>query len=390
MTGGQATTLNLLAGSEIIGAIDLDGSDDVDIANIYAGSISATLTFVNTESINLIGPGVKLGDTVVSVDGTAEAARSVTLSSVTSSIHDLIGQRMARSSKPASAQVAASTESSAIPLEQHKPLFWGQVFGTSLDREAEGSARAYEHEHSGINFGYEWAFNQARVGLVGGLVNSDTDGQAASFSTNADHYYVGAYGNHKIQHFNMTASLLAGYGSHDNERLVVDNLKGYERAKSDFDSVFVSPSLTLASAYTVSDKLELRPSASVSYSVAWLEDYSESGTSQSNLSVDERKIQVLTTKLQVAAAYAYAVDNEFEFRVGLNSRYSDDDDTKISIGGKQSKFGNVGDESVTGGFVGARLRASNSGQLALVADIELGGNNDEDYARGNLSLEFTF
>ena len=390
--GANYSTLNLLPGSRVLGSIDLGGSDGGvgDVANIYAGSVSATLKFVNTETINLMAPGVKLNNVVVSVDGTAEAARSVTLSSVTSSIHHLIGQRMAQPSKPASARVAASTESSAIAFEQHKPLFWGQIFGSSLDREAEGNARAYEHAHAGINFGYEWAYSEARFGLVGGLVNSDTDSKTESFSTDEDQYYVGAYANHKVRHFNITTSFLAGYGSHNNKRLVIDNLNGYEWAKSDFDSVFVSPSLLIASAYKVSDKFELRPAASVSYSMAWLDDYAESGTSQSDLSVDKRKIRALSSQIQVALAYAYAVDNEFELRAGLNSRHSDDDDTKISIGATQSKFSNVGDETVSGSFVGARLRASNSERLALVADIELGGGNEEDYARANLSLEFIF
>ena len=188
----------------------------------------------------------------------------------------------------------------------------------------------------------------------------------------------------------MTTSLLGGYGRHDNERLVIDNLNGREVAKSDFSSLFISPSVTIASAYKIYERVELRPSASVNYSIAWLDDHSERGTTQSNLSVDDRQIQALSTKLQIAAAYAYSATSEFELRTGINSRYTDDDDTEISIGGSKSKFSNVGDENVYSSFVGARIRIASSDKLSLVADVELGGNGDEDYKAGHLSVEYTF
>ena len=78
-----------------MGDIDLRGAGDNDTVNIHGGSVSATLTLLNTENINLLGPGLKLsGDVVVSVDGTADAARSVVLSTITSDIHDQIAQRI--------------------------------------------------------------------------------------------------------------------------------------------------------------------------------------------------------------------------------------------------------------------------------------------------------
>ncbi|MBT3566136.1 MAG: hypothetical protein HN492_01485, partial [Porticoccus sp.] len=88
-------TLNLLKGSQLMGAIDLGGAGDNDTVNIHGGSVSATLTLLKVEYVNLLGPGLKLGEynsVVVSVDGTAEAARSVVLSTITSDIHDQIAQ----------------------------------------------------------------------------------------------------------------------------------------------------------------------------------------------------------------------------------------------------------------------------------------------------------
>ena len=387
----DSLTLNLLKGSQLMGAIDLDGAGDNDTVNVHGGSVSATLTLLNTENINLLGPGLKLsGDVVVSVDGTADAARSVVLSTITSDIHDQIAQRTYLPAAPQPVKAVTSTVLPGLQFKQHKPVAWMQVLGGDSDRDAEDNARAYEHDYVGINGGYEWDLGQRRVGLVGGVVNSDTDGNENSFKSDTEHFYLGAYTSQQLQGFTLTTSLLGGYGRHDNERLVIDNLNGREVAKSDFSSLFISPSVTIASAYKIYERVELRPSASVNYSIAWLDDHSERGTTQSNLSVDDRKIQALSTKLQIAAAYAYSATSEFELRTGVNSRYTDDDDTEISIGGSKSKFSNVGDENVYSSFVGARVRIIGSDQLSLVADVELGGNGDEDYKAGHLSVEYTF
>ncbi len=335
-----------------------------------------------------------VGDTaraqVITLDPTGESTRGVALAGMTSSIHNVIGQRMAQTTPLKQVQLASLELSPGMYFEEHKPVAWAQVFGGRFDRDAEGGAIAYDHHHVGVNFGYEWDISGHRSGLMGGVVRSKTDTQTASFETEADNYYIGVYANRKTHGLNITGSLIAGYGDHENDRLVVDNLNGFETAKSDFDSWFISPGITLGSAFSVNDRLELRPSVSVNYSMAWLDGYRESGTTNSNLSVDDRKAKALTARAQLAAAYQFDEASEFEFRVGLNSRHTDDDDTKVSIAGSQFKFATAGDESVTGGFAGATLRVADNNNLSLVADIEYGGDRDENYAAGSVSLEYVF
>ena len=387
----KGITLNLLPGSQILGAIRLGGGVN-DTVNIYGGSVSATLTFVGTENINLLGLGVKSDNVVVSVDGTAEAARSVTLSNITGAIHGQITQRTAQRAPLETAKDTSSTISPSLYFKQRKPTAWAQPFGGSFDRDAEGGAGAlaYDHDFVGGNLGYEWDLEKARVGLFGGMVHSQTDSKIKSFSTDTEHFYIGGYGSRQLQSFFITTSLLAGYGTHDTERLVFDNLNGKQKAKSDFDSVFISPSLTIATAYKIYSHFELRPSVNLTYSIAWLDGYSESGTTLSNLKVDDREIQAFSSKLQGAAAYILNAYSEIELRVGVNSRNTFDGDTKFSALGGQSKFANIGDENVIGGFVGARLKVANSENISLIADVQLGGNSNEDYLMGNLSLEYSF
>ena len=151
-----------------MGAIDLRGAGDNDTVNIHGGSVSATLTLLNTENINLLGPGLKLsGDVVVSVDGTADAARSVVLSTITSDIHDQIAQRIHLPAAPQPVKAVTSTVLPGLQFKQHKPVAWMQVLGGDSDRDAEDNARAYEHDYVGINGGYEWDLGQRRVGSSG-------------------------------------------------------------------------------------------------------------------------------------------------------------------------------------------------------------------------------
>ncbi|WP_297807380.1 autotransporter outer membrane beta-barrel domain-containing protein [uncultured Methylophaga sp.] len=381
-------TLNLRPGSQIIGRIDLgDDGGDNDTANIYDIG-SANLTFENVENINLLGTGVVDGNSVISIDPTVESTRGVALASMTSAIHNVIGQRMAQSKSLKPIQLTSLELSPGMYARKTEPVTWAQVFGGRFSRDAEGRALGYDHNHVGMNFGYEWNRNGYRAGVTGGIVSTSTNTQTTSFETDADNYYVGAYANRKMHSVNITGSLIAGYGDHNNDRSVVDNLNGYETAQSGFNSWFISPGLSIGSAFSVDDRLELRPSVSVNYSVAWLDDYRETGTTNSNLTVDSRQARAFTVKAQLATAYQFDEASELEIRVGIHSRHTDDDDTAVSVAGNQFKFATVGDENVTDGFAGASLRVANENNLSLIADIEFGGDSNESYATGSISLEY--
>jgi len=386
----SSMTLNLLAGSQVIGRIDLGGTGDNDTANVYASGVSSSLTFENAENINLFGLGAVIGDTVVTVDATGESTREAALSQFTSSVHNLISQRMTYTTPLKLVQVAALSLSPGMYFEERKPIVWSQFFGGNFDRDAEGSSLGYDISHAGLNFGYEWDVNYTRVGLMGGISRASTETQTASFQTDTDSYYVGAYGHFKLGMLNLTTSLLGGYSDSDNARVVVNNLNGLETARSDVDSTFISPSITLAAAFKTADRVELRPSVSVNYSMAWMDDYQEIGATGSNLSVDDRTVEVLTARAQLAAALQLNDATEFEFRAGVSTRNGNSDDVDASIVGNSFSYSNAGAENVTGRFAGVNLRIAAQNNLNLVVDMEFGGNNKENYVNGQIGLDYVF
>jgi|GEM_PF-2102743 len=395
--GNNDITLNLLSGSNIIGRIDLGGAGtDNDTVNIRSTNISGTMLFENTENVNFLDgtAGVVVNSSfdktvsgittkkVVTVETTGESTRGVTLSNLTSRVHNVLAQQAAN-------QTAVKV-SEKENYTHKQPNTWAQVFGGTFDHDGDGSALAYEYNHSGIIAGYEKNLDQIRVGFFGGYANTTTETKSNSFKTTGENLFAGAYSVHQFNSVRVISSVIGGMTKYNNERLVIDSTVGAEVAKSDFTSMFISPSLSVDSSFKINEKFAIRPLASVNYSVAWLDGYDEEGTTNSNLSIGNRRAQALNVKAQLEGAYSMNKDSEVALRIGVNSRYINDDDTDVSIAGSHFSFANSGDQNVTGGYAGFSLRAVTANKFNIGVDIEVGGNSKEDYVNGKVGIEYTF
>ena len=392
----NADTLNLLSGSQIIGIIDLDGG--TDIVNISGANNSSTLTLTDVETINLInGNGLLVGDVATVVDPTGQSVSSAVLGTTTFAVHNVVNQRLAHNEVLKPIQVATSELTSGMVFQERAPQIWGSALGEMRERDLEGIALGYDHNYVGFTGGYEASFYKARIGLLGGFVRStvkttgDKFGRVRSVDTDTDSFFVGAYGQYFLGGINLTTTLMAGYEDHENDRAVVDNLNGFETAQADFSSFFISPSLTVSSAYNVGTQVELRPSVTFAYSGGWYDDYAESGTTRSDLVIDDRNVHALTGQLQLAAAYSLAEENELEFRAGAKARYTDNDDIDVTLAGTDFRIPHASDDSVYGGYVGVNIRVAIKEKINLVADVEHGrAGGGEEHIAAMLKLEAVF
>ena len=393
---GEAETVNLLSGSQIIGIIDLNGA--TDIVNISGANNSSTLTLTDTETINLLnGNGLLVGDVVTMVDPTGQSVSSAVLSTTTFAVHNVVNQRLAHHKLLKPIQVATSELTSGMVFQERKPQIWGSALGEMRERDLEGIALGYDHNYVGFTGGYEASFYKARIGLLGGFVRStvkttgDKFGRLRSVDTDTDSFFVGAYSQYFLGGINLTTTLMAGYEDHENDRAVVDNLNGFETAQADFSSFFISPSLTLSSAYNVGTQVELRPSVTFAYSGGWYDDYAESGTTRSDLVIDDRNVHALTSQLQLAAAYSLAEESELEIRAGAKARYTDNDDIDVNLAGTNFQIPNASDDSVYGGYLGVTLRVAIKESINLVADVKHGrAGGGEEHIAAMLKLEAVF
>ena len=392
----NADTLNLLSGSQIIGIIDLNGG--TDIVNISGANNSSTLTLTDTEVIRLVnGNGLIVGTVATVVDPTGQSISSAVLSNTTLAIHNNVNQRLAHHKPLKPIQVATSELTSGMVFQERGPQIWGSALGAKHSRGLEGIALGYDHDYVGFTGGYEVSFYKARIGLLGGFVKTnikttgDAFGRLRSIDTNTDSFFAGAYSQYFLGNINLTTTLMAGYEDHDNDRAVVDNLNGFETAQADFSSFFISPSLTLSSAYVLDEYFELRPSATLAYSGGWYEDYAESGTTRSDLVIDDRDAHALTGQLQLAAAYSPYEDNELELRAGAKARYTDNDNIDVSLAGTNFQIPNASDNDVYGGYIGMNLRIAIKEKINLIADVEQGfASGNENHAAVMVRLEGVF
>ena len=128
------------------------------------------------------------------------------------------------------------------------------------------------------------------------------------------------------------------------------------------------------------------------YSAGWYDDYAESGTTRSDLIIDDRNVHALTSQLQLAAAYSFFEDSEFEIRAGAKARYTDNDDINVNLAGTGAAFRipHASDSSVYGGYLGANLRVAIVDRINLVADVEHGSGDGEEHIAAMLKLEGVF
>ena len=361
--------------------------------NIFGAAASSTLTILNANAINFLGgaAGVQVGNVVTVVDPTGQSVNGAVLSSLTSGLHGVINQRMAHNKELKPVQLATTRLAPGMLFQERAPQVWGEVFAAHRSRDAEGQVLEYDHDYYGFIGGYERDYNKARIGFLAGFAQSEVETDITSIETDTDSFFAGGYGHFNLGSVNLTTTLIGGYEDHDNDRLVVDNLAGFEVAKADYDSFFLSPSLTLSAAYDLGNNIELRPSASIIYSVAWFDSYTETGTTSSNLSVDSRTVQAITGRLQLAAAQTFGEHAEFEARAGATTRHTDDDDIDASLAGTSFRYAAASDDSVYGGYVGANLRVAVQDRMNLLVDFEYGrASGDETQVSVLLGLEITF
>ncbi len=385
--GAYNDTLNLLPGSKILGTIHLgDGADTVNItstqainqcataactsASLYIGGSNVDINVSDPTAIYVIGP-----NSVATVDPTGHSVLGVSLSEMTSAVHDVVSQRMARTRQ-----------------DKRGSETWVEAFGAYRKRGAEGAAFAHDHRYMGYTGGIEKNFKRGSVGLMTGYANSRVATKQASNSTNTNTFFGGLYSDVYLGRVNLTSSLLGGYEFHDNTRIVqVHNLGKTEAAKADFSSVFFTPSVTLSAAQPLGSRFELRPSTSVIYTLSRYTNYQEKGTTGANLFIDDRTVQVLKAKVQLALALKLNKNSEFELRTGFTTRHTDHDDIKASMGKSTTSFAAAGKNTIQGGFIGGNLHLNVTENLHAIADVKFrgaGGHESEIVARAGIGYRF--
>ncbi|NIY76075.1 autotransporter domain-containing protein [Thalassospira sp. HF15] len=397
ISGTLNQTLNIKPGATIVGTIDLGAGTNAVNIDTSAGARSSTLTIANAGTVNTSagGDGIALqsGSTVVIVDPTGIAANRAALGITTVGIHQAVSQQLARSNKPQPVVVAANDLEPGMLYAPQKPFVWGQVFGSYLSHGDDGANLGYRSRVGGAVGGYEKPIDDHSIGVFGGVSVGGMKTDEASLESDSSGFFVGGYGEYVVGDWAIDGTMVVGYQRHQDRRLVVDNLIGEETAQSDYNSVYVSPSLAVIRSIDIGGGIALRPSAQVNYTYGYYQGYDETGTTSSNLRVDAHAVDVINGRLQLVARQDLEDGvGEMELRGGMKYSYFGRDSVDVGLSnGPLVRYQGSGETSSHGGYVGGNLRYDLDRQMTFVADIELGfATSDERTASGFVGLEYRF
>lgn len=378
--------LNFYIGAMHTGKLDMgtdpdkDGNDkDHDVINIRGSGnqhdcIAVTLQHNGTaEEVNLLNlTGCYNGKSVITVDPTEQAVKATVLSTLTSGIHSIVNKRL----------------NSLSDLYNNT---WIDDIYIYRQRDDESGMVEYDQNVIGAMGGYDRSFGIARFGVMGGATKSDIESNSNSFETQTNSYFAGMYAIFNTRIIDIQLSFLAGREDHDNDRIVTDLNHGREVANADFYSTFLSPSLTMSKSFGLTKKLSLRPSAGIIYSVAWYDDYHETGTTQANLFIDDRTLDAVNWNAGLNVAYQATKWCSFEVFGSGSGRYTDDEEITAISEGVAFRIKGNSDHSVHSANVGASLNINLHDRLTANATFqhsEMPGNESKDVITGGINFRF--
>ena len=403
--GGDDTNqmLTLSVDAETQGEFNLGESEgDNDVANVWLDTttvIAPTVTIGGAETINLMGadPGARIfqlpqlrsssGDNVAFVEPTGATATRIALGAMTDQIQRQVFRRL---------DVAPSSDADSVKTRGS----WVTLFGNRSERDEDDLALAWEHSLYGLSGGYDVSLDGGqRVGLFGGVGQDMLEtSEVTSIVDSATHAFVGVYGRQSTGGLSLDGSVVFGYALHDSERLVQDYLSGFEVADGDYDSAYISPSVALGWTQDLGEGVEFRPSVQASYTYGYYGDYTESGTTNSNINFDSRSLRVLDGRLELALAQSFSDSlGEIEVRGGATfTQYSDDGvsarlSARLGDEAPSTSYAAPGDNSISRGYTGVGLNYKIADRINLRGDIEYAGtSSDEGSVSGYLSMDWRF
>ena len=321
---GSPDTLNVLAGSNITGAINLAGPNNR--VNFFTGSQSLTFNTLAGATVTSTVPFVVAGNQAVTIDPTPFGLADKNLMDFTrgiSGILDSLGGSVGPSGPISSAFAPSEPGSFAARVEQtfasipglgyandQAMVFkapttvtadgravWARGFGGERTQEPDGLLLGAHTSFFGGAVGFDiLARPDLRLGLFAGSGESRMSLDLNQGSTRTDTAFGGLYGRWGFVSLGLPSFLdfaLHGGGSTNATSRTINNNTlpgGIEIATASYSSSYISPDLKYGMNLPLWTQYTLTPSVSLRYVAGFFGAYTESGTT-APLTVASRTIQ---------------------------------------------------------------------------------------------------
>ena len=263
--GAPSATLNLLGGTSIQGPVAFSGGGNTVT---FGPALNAVMSFAGSglpQTILTGGrPFVIGGSSVAVVDITGFASSGALIKDLTDGIAGVTEARM-------------FSPYDGVPTPHNGPEAWVSTFGGVRSQGGLGASAGFSEALGGVVTGAESRSGDGflcgvLLGVAAGSTEVDDDAQEIVHRSMFAGGYLGYDGG---AHF-AEATLVAGVLDEQSHRRVANNmiLCGVEVARDDFNSVFLSPSLSFGTRLPVAAGT-LIPSMRLRYAGLFVDDYEE-------------------------------------------------------------------------------------------------------------------
>ncbi|KHF24235.1 outer membrane autotransporter barrel domain-containing protein [Solemya velum gill symbiont] len=398
-----SNTLILGAPGFIAGDIILDGDANVDVTLTSGAGNSVAWTFDDSGSN---GPSLPVmtdgplpwftdsnsgGSTWATIDPTAFAAAH-------NQVADLAG--MASGMQFGSMGQDDSGMASGDPMtSMDDGGLWLAIEAGESDYDGDGvTTLDQETTLTGIAAGYSAKLNpETRVGAMLGYGKSELEvdsnigiATVKSYESEQDGIFGGIYGRAKLGSIYLDLALNAGWQSHDQARLVNDNLQndGTDFANASYDSFWFSPEIGVMLPIMVSDTLTVTPNLRARYVSQSIDGYTEKD-SNSNATVDDIDIGVTELRGGLDVTHRTSV-MALTGTIGYMSRSgSGDDSVNITMILDNNDVGfNYSDVDAAYGGISFAYKMNEATTLKLNASVTVGDDIDAASASASVNMKF--
>jgi outer membrane autotransporter protein len=374
--------MNNIAGSRIAGAITLGGGID-DQLNFRGGNYIYTFSSLAAATVDANGaPFLVTGNTVYVLDPTVFAQEDRVLSDLSDAIGDLTETRF-DGAAPGMGWVEAAGKSHVA---------WGSLFASGRTDPGEDPGFGSWSGLLGGVLGVDFAVNpDMTLGVLAGGALGRLEVEGHAHTVDSSYGFGGVYGRWNSGDMFVHGELLGGFGSHDSERLIANNMVpgGVEMASASYNGWFVSPEVGVGWNRVRPDGLMLTPAFKLRYVGAHFDGYSEAGSSDDH-TVGDRFVHALEGRAEIGLSPeapqmhgSHQLDWAAHAGVVVAGRFGDD--IESSLGPAIITFDLPGEAVQVGAYVGGSVDLLLSGTCSLFAGGEATLWSDGTLS-GNLNL----
>ncbi|MGJ4931889.1 autotransporter outer membrane beta-barrel domain-containing protein [Bradyrhizobium sp. HKCCYLS2038] len=420
---GVDNTLNLLPGSTIIGAIDLNGAGDT--VNVRTGNQNLTFNTLAGVTVTSNVPYVVSGNRVVTIDPTPFALGWRTLGDVTGAVSGALPQvggspggsstplgfaapdapsriEQAFAALPGLSAYAGDGIAFKAPTVAYADgwTVWSRGFAGVRSQPGDGALVSARNEFYGGMVGFDRQVRpDLRLGAFAGAGHTTT-GIANGASGASDLGFAGLAARFAMGSAFLNATLQGGAMQASTSRIVNNNLvaNGLERAAANYNGWYVSPEAQIGTHIGLGRMADavymLTPSLKLRYLYGAFGGYTETGTT-APLTVGARSVNVLDERgeLKLTRTVSFSAQTALALSAfaGLQgSQLMGGGTVPATLLGQAIPFATPGKTNLWGGYGGSGLewRIGTVGVYAAGEYLALSDGSHVVSGRGGLRVAF--